>query len=178
MNNLKGNKELNFRKVRCKYTNQNCELRGGGVGKWASSAPMLSKKRPVRLLPLIAGTLDGASHPINPNPITLKSLRSQSLSKLLNPNIKHLHCISILFLKNKRQPPLSEFDQTNLSSCNLPRKLASWWAGLPQRIPCRHRRFHKSCKSIRHEPASRSLWLTIENASCLKIRNLKWGVLC
>jgi hypothetical protein len=43
---------------------------------------MLSKKRPLKLLPPIAGMLDGASHPINPNPITFRSLRSQSLSKL------------------------------------------------------------------------------------------------
>ena len=42
---------------------------------------MLPKKSPVKLSPLIAGMLDGASHPINPNPITFKSLRSQSLSK-------------------------------------------------------------------------------------------------
>ena len=52
-------------------TNQKDEVRAGGVGKWASSAPMLSKKRPVRLLPLIAGTLECASQPINPNPMTL-----------------------------------------------------------------------------------------------------------
>lgn len=45
---------------------------------------MLEKKSPVKLLPLITGMLDGASHPINPNPITLKSLRSQSLSKHVN----------------------------------------------------------------------------------------------
>jgi len=38
---------------------------------------MLSKKRPLKLLPPIAGMLDGASHPI-----TFRSLRSQSLSKL------------------------------------------------------------------------------------------------
>lgn len=63
-------------------TNQNCEVRAGGVGKWASSVPILSKKSPVRLLPSIAGMLDGANQPINPNPITLKSLRSQSLWKL------------------------------------------------------------------------------------------------
>ena len=42
---------------------------------------MLSKKRPVRLFPLIAGTLEGANHPIRPNPITFKSLLSQSLWK-------------------------------------------------------------------------------------------------
>lgn len=70
-------------------TYQNWEVSAGGVGKWASSAPMLSKKRPVKLLPLIAGMLDGANHPINPNPITLKSLRSQSLSKLIFPTSPH-----------------------------------------------------------------------------------------
>lgn len=43
---------------------------------------MLSKKSPVRLLPLIAGMLEGASHPMRPNPITFRSVRSQSLSKL------------------------------------------------------------------------------------------------
>lgn len=48
---------------------------------------MLPKKSPVKLSPLIAGMLDGASHPINPNPITFKSLRSQSLSKLTMFNI-------------------------------------------------------------------------------------------
>lgn len=32
----------------------------------------------------MAGMLDGAIHPIRPNPITLKSLRSQFLSKQLN----------------------------------------------------------------------------------------------
>ena len=42
---------------------------------------MLSKKSPVKLLPSITGMLDGANHPINPNPITLKSFLSQSLSK-------------------------------------------------------------------------------------------------
>lgn len=47
---------------------------------------MLEKKRPVRLLPLMAGMLDGANHPISPNPITFRSVRSQSLSKLsFNP---------------------------------------------------------------------------------------------
>ena len=45
---------------------------------------MLSKKRPVKLFPSMAGMLDGAIHPISPNPITLKSLRSQSLSKQVN----------------------------------------------------------------------------------------------
>lgn len=70
-------------------TYQNWEVRAGGVGKWASSAPMLSKKRPVKLLPSIAGMLDGANHPINPNPITLKSLRSQSLWKLLFSTSPH-----------------------------------------------------------------------------------------
>jgi hypothetical protein len=43
---------------------------------------MLSKKRPVRLFPFIAGMLDGASHPISPNPTTFKSLLNQFLSKL------------------------------------------------------------------------------------------------
>jgi hypothetical protein len=43
---------------------------------------MLSKKSPVKLLPSIAGMLDGANHPINPNPITFRSVRSQFLSKL------------------------------------------------------------------------------------------------
>jgi hypothetical protein len=42
---------------------------------------MLSKKRPVRLFPFIAGMLDGASHPISPNPTTFKSLLNQFLSK-------------------------------------------------------------------------------------------------
>ena len=46
--------------------------------------PILSKKRPLKLLPLIAGMLEGASHPIKPNPITFKSLLSQSLSKHVN----------------------------------------------------------------------------------------------
>ena len=45
---------------------------------------MLEKKRPERLFPLMAGTLDGASHPINPNPITFKSVLSQFLSKHVN----------------------------------------------------------------------------------------------
>ena len=45
---------------------------------------MLSKKRPVKLFPSIAGMLDGANHPIRPNPITFRSLRSQSLSKQVN----------------------------------------------------------------------------------------------
>lgn len=52
------------------------------MGKWESSDPMLWKNSPVKLLPLIAGMLEGASHPIKPNPITLKSFLSQSLSKL------------------------------------------------------------------------------------------------
>ena len=78
-----------FFKKRQYGTYQNWEVRAGGVGKWASSAPMLSKKRPVKLLPSIAGMLDGANHPINPNPITLKSLRSQSLWKLLFPTSPH-----------------------------------------------------------------------------------------
>lgn len=45
---------------------------------------MLSKNRPVKLFPFMAGMLDGASHPINPKPITFKSVRSQSLSKHVN----------------------------------------------------------------------------------------------
>lgn len=61
---------------------QNSEVRAGPVGQWASSAPMLWKKRPVKLLPLMAGMLEGASQPIKPNPITFKSVLSQSLSKL------------------------------------------------------------------------------------------------
>jgi hypothetical protein len=43
---------------------------------------MLPKNRPVRLLPLINGKLDGAIHPISPNPITDKSFLSQFLWKL------------------------------------------------------------------------------------------------
>src|SRR5574339_473755 len=45
---------------------------------------MLSKKSPVKLFPSITGMLDGAIHPISPNPITFRSLRSQSLSKQVN----------------------------------------------------------------------------------------------
>lgn len=63
---------------------QKSEVRAGPVGQWASSFPMLPKKRPVRLLPLMTGMLEGASQPIKPNPITLKSLRSQFLSKQVN----------------------------------------------------------------------------------------------
>lgn len=59
-------------------------MRAGPVGKWDSSVPMLEKKSPVKLLPLMAGMLDGAIHPIKPKPITLKSVLSQSLSKLHN----------------------------------------------------------------------------------------------
>jgi hypothetical protein len=44
---------------------------------------MLEKKSPVRLLPLINGMLDGASHPMSPNPITFRSLRSQSRGNLI-----------------------------------------------------------------------------------------------
>lgn len=76
------------KRPKCHVTNhnQNCEVTAGGVGKWASSVPMLSKKRPVRLFPFIAGMLDGASHPISPNPTTFKSLLNQFLSKLLTQN--------------------------------------------------------------------------------------------
>lgn len=63
-------------------TDQNGESSAGGEGKWESSWPMLEKKSPVRLLPLIAGTLDGAIHPISPNPITFRSLLSQSCGNL------------------------------------------------------------------------------------------------
>ena len=45
---------------------------------------MLSKNSPVKLFPLITGMLDGAIHPMSPNPITFRSLRSQSLSKQVN----------------------------------------------------------------------------------------------
>ena len=45
---------------------------------------MLWQKSPVKLSPLIAGMLDGASHPISPNPITFRSVLSQSLSKHVN----------------------------------------------------------------------------------------------
>ena len=45
---------------------------------------MLEKKRPVRLLPSMAGMLEGANHAISPNPITFRSVRSQSLSKQVN----------------------------------------------------------------------------------------------
>jgi hypothetical protein len=53
---------------RCHVTShsQNWEVTGGGVGKWASSSPMLEKKSPVRLLPLMAGTLDGPIQPMSP----------------------------------------------------------------------------------------------------------------
>ena len=61
---------------------QNWEVTGGGVGKWASSCPMLEKKSPVRLLPLMTGTLEGPIHPMSPKPITLRSLRSQSRGNL------------------------------------------------------------------------------------------------
>jgi hypothetical protein len=43
---------------------------------------MLPKNRPVRLLPLINGKLDGAIHPISPNPITDRSFLNQFLWKL------------------------------------------------------------------------------------------------
>uniref|UniRef100_A0A1J3IGK1 Uncharacterized protein n=2 Tax=Noccaea caerulescens TaxID=107243 RepID=A0A1J3IGK1_NOCCA len=45
---------------------------------------MLSKKRPVRLFPFIAGMLDGANHPTSPNPTTFRSLLNQFLSKQVN----------------------------------------------------------------------------------------------
>jgi hypothetical protein len=63
-------------------THQNWEVTAGGVGKWASSWPMLEKKSPVRLLPLMAGTLDGPIQPMSPKPMTLRSLRSQSRGNL------------------------------------------------------------------------------------------------
>ena len=63
-------------------SHQNWEVTGGGVGKWASSWPMLEKKSPVRLLPLMTGTLEGPIHPMSPKPITLRSLRSQSRGNL------------------------------------------------------------------------------------------------
>ena len=65
-----------------KSTHQNGESTAGPVGQCASSGPMLLKNRDVRLCPLIAGMLDGASQPINPNPITDRSLRNQSRAKL------------------------------------------------------------------------------------------------
>jgi hypothetical protein len=68
---------------------QNWEVRAGGVGKWASSSPMLEKKRPVRLLPLITGTLEGAIHPMSPNPITFRSRRSQSRGNLSHRHFQH-----------------------------------------------------------------------------------------
>ena len=73
------------------YAYQNGEVRGGPVGKWASSVPILSKKSPVKLFPLITGMLEGAIQPINPNPITLKSVLSQSLSKLQSVSIRHVN---------------------------------------------------------------------------------------
>lgn len=70
-------------------TYQNWEVREGPVGQWASSSPMLWKKSPVRLFPLMTGILDGASQPIRPNPMTLKSVRSQFLSKLVSWKDNH-----------------------------------------------------------------------------------------
>ena len=111
-------------------TNQNSEVRAGGVGKWASSAPMLSKKSPVRLLPLIAGMLEGAIQPINPNPITLKSVLSQSLWKLLKPpkqkyQIKQFTNVTIMiqFEKKKKIKTQNQAYQSckkNIYHVNLP----------------------------------------------------------
>lgn len=61
---------------------QNGEVTEGPVGKWASSGPMLARNRPVKLLPLMTGMLEGASQPMRPNPTTERSLRNQSLLKL------------------------------------------------------------------------------------------------
>jgi hypothetical protein len=72
------------------YTHQNWEVTGGGVGKWASSWPMLEKKSPVRLLPLMAGTLDGPIQPMSPKPMTLRSLRSQSRGNLAIERVRRI----------------------------------------------------------------------------------------
>ncbi len=61
---------------------QNGEVTEGPVGKWASSGPMLARNRPVKLLPLMTGMLEGASQPMRPNPTTERSFRNQSLLKL------------------------------------------------------------------------------------------------
>lgn len=58
---------------------------------------MLEKNSPVKLSPLINGMLDGASQPIKPNPITLRSFLSQSLGKLLrNALTTSLPIVSII----------------------------------------------------------------------------------
>ncbi len=42
----------------------------------------------------MAGMLDGANHPITPNPITFRSVRSQSLSKQVNFPPQAFTCLS------------------------------------------------------------------------------------
>lgn len=91
---------------------QNWEVRAGGEGKCASSAPMLSKNSPVKLFPLITGMLDGAIHPISANPITFRSLRSQSLSKLHSPTQNQNH---------NKQPIILQIGQSLITyQVNLP----------------------------------------------------------
>lgn len=93
---------------RCHVTihSQNWEVTGGGVGKWASSSPMLEKKRPVRLLPLMTGTLDGPIHPMRPKPITLRSLRSQSRGNVMQVILPFLSRFLVIsgFLADTRPP--------------------------------------------------------------------------
>jgi hypothetical protein len=51
---------------------------------------MLEKKSPVRLLPLMAGTLDGPIQPMSPKPMTLRSLRSQSRGNLAIERVRRI----------------------------------------------------------------------------------------
>lgn len=93
---------------KCHVTNhsQNWEVSAGGEGKWASSSPMLEKKSPVRLLPLMSGMLDGASHPMSPNPITFRSLRSQSRGNVMQVILPFLSRFLVIkgFLADTRPP--------------------------------------------------------------------------
>jgi len=79
----------------CQVTNhsQNGEVRAGPVGKCASSGPMLPRNNPVKLFPLMSGKLEGASHPMSPNPITEKSLLNQSLLKHVVLAITEARCV-------------------------------------------------------------------------------------
>ena len=71
---------------------------------------MLSKKRPVRLFPFIAGILEGANHPISPNPTTFKSLLNQLLSKKVNlppdapATLRGFFALVVGFRKDEERP--------------------------------------------------------------------------
>lgn len=134
-----------------RWTDQKEEYRDGPVGKWESSSEMLWKKSPVKLLPLITGTLDGAIHPINPNPITFRSVRSQFLSKLRI----HIHkkkwiesCIITISMHNVRLRSKAYIVWWAWSSIRLPRKPPSRCLGLLlQWISHRQWRSHKTFKN-------------------------------